>query len=60
MAMADTPRPGEDPGTLPENEHGTHDPEQDMEVEANPQLESDSSIPEEDDPDIEDTEEQPS
>lgn len=57
MALADTPTPGEDPGTLPEAENGKPDPEQEMEIEANPQPEPDSSIPEDDDPDIKYTQE---
>lgn len=58
MNATDTPMPGEDPGVLPDDQHnGEPDPASDMGVEANPQSEPDSSLPpEDDDPEVEDTE----
>ncbi len=61
MMAADTPMPGEDPGTLPdEQREGERDPASAVDVEENPQLESDSSLPPiEDDPEVKDTERHP-
>ena len=58
MDAADTPMPGEDPGFVPNDQHtGEPDPASDMAVEGNPQPEPDSSLPPEDeDPEVEDTE----
>lgn len=61
MTTADTPMPGEDSGALPEDQRdGGVDPASEMEIEANPQPEPDSSLPPDDDAEVEDTEQQPS
>ncbi|GEO98140.1 hypothetical protein [Methylobacterium haplocladii] len=61
MTSAHTPMPGEDSGALPEDRRdGEIDPAAEVEIEANPQPEPDSSLPPDDDPDVEDTEQQPS
>ncbi len=54
MMAADTPMPGEDPGTLPdEQREGEGDPAPDAEIEVVPQFEADSSLPPvEDDPEV--------
>ncbi len=60
MSTADTPMPGEDPGTLPDDQRDDASRQaDDLDVEANPQPEPDSSVPLEDDPEIEETEQQP-
>ena len=61
MNGADTSMPSEDPGTLPKDqETGGHDLGKEPGVEGNAQPEPDSSLPpEEDDPEVKDTEQQP-
>jgi len=52
MSVAGTPMPGEDPGALVEDQQDHEpDPATELDIEANPQPEADSSLPpEEDDP----------
>ena len=61
MSVADTPMPGEDPGALIQDQPDRKpDPATELDIEANPQPEPDSSLPpEDDDPEIEKTERQP-
>lgn len=60
MNAADTPMPGEDPGTLLEDPgDGELDPATELDIEANPQPEPDSSLPPEDDSNVKGTEQQP-
>lgn len=61
MTTANTPMPGEDSGALSEDQRdGEIDPATEVEIETNPQPEPDSSLPPDDDPEVEDTEQQPS
>ena len=61
MSAADTPMPGEDPGALIEDEADRKpDPVTELDIEANPQPEPDSSLPpEDDDPETEKVGRQP-
>jgi len=57
MNTADTPKPGEES----EGQHnGGRDPTTELEIEANPQPEPDSSLPPDDESEVADTEQQPS
>ena len=59
MTHADTPMPGEDPGALIEDEPAEVDPVITADIEDDPQQQPKPAIPEEDDPAIEETEQQP-
>lgn len=58
--QSDTPQPGEDPGTLIEDEPGI-EPASDAEIEADPQPQPELKplVPQDDNPEVEETEEQP-
>ena len=58
MTQAGTPRPGEDPGTLIEDEPDTQ-PVSDEEIESDPEPLPKPCSPREGGPDIEDTQQQP-
>ena len=59
MMQADTPMPGEDPGALIEDLPNDLDPAITADVESDPQPMPKPAIPEEDDPAVRDTEQQP-